>query len=570
MNIRDTLLATNDADTLLESLAATEFNEIESVATVVSELHNCSEINIFKAYESSQIDVTAQSFVVLWNLFCKTLPLLNCPTDDVISACEKMFEKAGSRGDAVYECLTEWFRKNPTRITDGLSLIHQDITINKRLVKPVLFAWASHDAAKSTEEAIDLLNQEQVHIRLDAIRALGRIVPIDNDLLIMRTVDQLERVIEFPDSENDTAHAVETALILLDRTKAKILQAIEPLLVKACTTPNQATVYSLAFGLQCHRKHYSEAMIDKTFSALRETKWQDNETITAIDAILYQWDLDGDRNRILQFLVGLLGHSDDAVEFDALESFQYKLRREPGSVLGWYVVSLFLTGNFRLCSAAGALLPYNETHDGLDIDLSPFSLTSPWILYLARKILGYCIPKKECASALLLSCLRSVSDTDRVKLESLVQNFFLMNYLTAIDWFEQALAPNEPAEYSVQRLSQEINAYVKELEQAGNCLAFRPNEKERQLERYRLGDEFRDIQKWVEEKSILSSIAHKSIILYGTAAISYIYASDQGDPQRQEISLRTIEHTAEIPRMEVFDPVGFNYAIYQFRTEPPP
>ena len=570
MNIRDSLIAANDAGTLLESLSTTKYVDMESVATVVSELHNSSKIDIFSAYESPQFNAAAQSFLVLRNLFCKILPLLNCSTDVAISACENISEKAGDNGGTVYDSLTDWFRKNPAKITDGLSLIHQDMATNKRLVKPVLFAWASHNAAKSTEEAIALINSKQVHIRLDAIRVLGRIVPINDDSLIAHAVNQLENVIESPDSENDTAHAIEAALKLLERAGSKSLQAIEPLLVKACTNPNPATVYSLAFGLQCHRQHYSEAMIDSTFSVLQETGKQNQPTITVIDSVLYHWDLDQDRQRIFGFLVGLLDHSDDAVDIDALESFIYKLRSEPDSVLGWYVVSLLLTGNFKLCSAAVALLPYNETRDGLDIDLSTFSLTSPWILYLARKILGYCISKKESAAALLLSCLRSVSGTGRAELENLILDLFLMNYLTAIDWFEQALTPNDPAAPSVQRLSQKINAYVKKLEQAGKCLAFRPNEKERQLERCRLGDEFRDIQKKAEERSIFSSIVHKSNMLYGTAAISYRYINEYSNPERQEISLRSIEHLVEIPRMESLDPVGLHYAIYKFRAEPPP
>ena len=170
--------------------------------------------------------------------------------------------------------------------------------------------------------------------------------------------------------------------------------------------------------------------------------------------------------------------------------------------LGWYIVSLLLTGDFRLCRAASQLLPYNETRDGLDIDLSPFSLKSPWVLYLSRKILGYCIVNKESAAALLLSCLRAVSDTDRSELEDLVRDRFLMNYLTATEWFEAAVSSNDPAQQSVRRLSQSMSSYVTELDQAGSCSAFRPNERERQLEAYRLGDFVRGVQKKAEEGSI--------------------------------------------------------------------
>ncbi len=570
MNIHDTLLAASVSGTLLETLSKTEYEEVESVAIAVSELHNCDKINLLSAYESPQFDTSNQSFFVLRNVFCKAFPLLECSAGVAISTCENLANKLGSGGDALYDCLTEWFRKKPERTTDGFSLFHKDITANSRLVRPLLLAESSHDAKRSTQEAISLLSQDNVPIRLDAIFALGRIVPIDDDSLVTCAVNQLEKVIESPRTDSDIAFTVETALMMLQRTEGRILQEIELLLVKACTSPDPVTLSSLAYGLLRHREYYSEAMVDMTFSALGKTRKQDQETVDLIDSILYQWDLDEDRVRVLQLLVCLLSYSDDAVELDSLDSFKHKLCREPGNLLGWYVISLLLTGDFGLCSAAADLLPYNESRDGLDIDLNEYSLTSPWVLYLSRKVLGYCILKKESTAALLLSCLRAVSDPERETLESLIREYFLMNYLTAIDWFEEAISTDDPAELSIQRLSQEFNSFVNEIEQTGTCNAFRPNEKERQLQGYRLADRYRVIQKMAESKSILSSLVHKSVMLYGSAAISYVYPSDQGEPSRQEISLNTFEHATEIPRKDILDPVGFHYMIYKFRTEPQP
>lgn len=311
-------------------------------------------------------------------------------------------------------------------------------------------------------------------------------------------------------------------------------------------------------------------MIDATFSALQHASNQDVHTIRAIDSILYQSDLNLDRQRVVAFLINLLSNSDDAIEFDSLRDFRHRLRNEHGAVLGWYVVSLLLAGDVKLCIAANKLLPYYQVTYGLDIDLGPFSLTSPWLLYLSRKILGYCLVNKESTAALLLSCLRAASDENRAELESLVRVFFLMNYLTAIDWFESNLSPNDPARYSVERLSQSMKSYVDELNQVGTCPAFRPTERERQLEGYRLGDLIRGIQKKAEENSLLWAVAHESTLLYGTASIAYVYRDDHSDPDRQEISLATFEHAAEIPRMEIIDPICLHHAIYRFRSEPPP
>ena len=571
MNIRDTLLAANDVGNLLETLVATEYNDIESVANAVSSLHNSDEINILAACESLQLEaVSNHSFFALQRVFCQTLPQLDCSVDAAVATCERMFEKAGRDGASglVYDSLSSWFQKNPIRVSEGLALLRRNMDVNSRLVRPVLLAGASHDATVSSENAFDLSNQALIHIRLDAIWSLGRIVPLEDERLLTLAVDRFDEVIEAPESDNDTAHAVEAALHLLHRAGGRILQAVEPLLVKACTAPTPATIHTLALGLQTRRNIYSQAMIDATFSALQHTNKQDAHTIATIDSILYQWDLDGDRQRVLEFLVNLLSHSDDAIEFDSLSDFRHRLRNEQGTVLGWYVVSLLLTGDYRLCLAANQMLPYNETRDGLDIDLTPFSLTSPWVLYLSRKILGYCIVNKESTAALLLSCLRVVSDDARAELENLVLDHFLMNYLTAVDWFTTALSPNDPAQQSVDRLSLALKSYVDE--QAGHCPAFRPTERERQLEGYRLGEFVRDIHKKAEEGSIFSLVAHKATLLYGTASIAYIYRDDHGEPERQEISLGTFEHAAEIPRMEAIDPVGLQYAICRFQSEPPP
>ena len=247
-------------------------------------------------------------------------------------------------------------------------------------------------------------------------------------------------------------------------------------------------------------------MIDAAFSALQYTGKHEVHTVNAIDSVLYQWDLDSDRARVFEFLTNLLTQEDDPLDLDVLSDFRYQLRNQSGDVLGWYVVSLLLTGDHALCTAAARLLPY-KTHDGLDIDLHSFSLTRSWLFYLARKILGYCILNKESAAALLLSCLRSVTGQGRAELEELVYYHFCLNYLSAIDWFESAIADNDPARQSVDRLSSRLRAYVVELERHGTCTAFRPSERERRLQGYRRADFRREVQRKAEQGSLLSTLA---------------------------------------------------------------
>lgn len=221
MNIHDTLLTANDAGNLLETLAATAYEDVESVANAVSSLHNCDKINILADCDSPQLKaVSIQYFFTLQRVFCQTLPQLDCSAEAAATSCERMFEKAGHDGAAglVYESLSLWFKKSPVRISEGLALIRRDVDVNRRLVRPVLLAGASHDATMSSEEALDLSNQAQMHIRLDAIWALGRIVPIEEERFLTRTIARLGEAVEATESDDETAHAIEAALHLLHRT----------------------------------------------------------------------------------------------------------------------------------------------------------------------------------------------------------------------------------------------------------------------------------------------------------------------------------------------------------------
>ena len=573
MYTRQDILEAADAGTLLETIAATPYQQLETAAGMLSELHNRGDID-FLAYCKPQplAAVCDHSFFAIQGVFCDTLPHIVCSSEAAASACEHVFARAGNDGTAglVYGSLTQWFRQSPARAEEGLALIHHDPETHRRLVRPVLLAGTTHDADRYVEEAFNLSSDARSHVRLDALWALGQLVSTEDEGVLTRTFDHLDKIMQAPVSDHDTAVVVEAAVTHLQRSDGRSAHLVEPLLQKACRHQTSGTRYALANGLLLHRRHLTETMIDAAFSALRYTDKHDIHTANAIDLALYQWDLDSDRTRIFEFLANLLTQEDDPLDLEILSDFRHQLRGQPGNVLGWYVVSLLLTGEPALCAAAERLLPYKETRQGLDIDLDTFSLTPPSLLYLARKILGYCILNKECTAALLLSCLRTVTEQDREELEELVFFHLCLNYLTVIDWFETAIANSDRAKQSVARISSRVRAYVAELERHGTCAAFKPNDREGRLQGYRRADFQRGVHKKAEQGSVLWSLADKATILYGTSSIAYVYTDAGSEPHRQEVAMRAYEHFFEFPRLDIIDPVGFQWHIRLFRSESPP
>lgn len=573
MTTRETLLAAHAEGTLLQAASELAIQDCETCADLLVNLHNSGEIDFLTACTSEELDRLSQhSFFDLQHVFCESLPRIESPATDAAAACARMFAKAGTDATAglVYRSLSEWFQRSPDRIEEGLSLIRLDPDNHTSLVRPVLLAGAAHDAERFTKEALELSRAPQSSVRLDALFVLGQIAPDGQHQLLKRVIERLTEFIAAPRTDHDAAVALEAALHLLNRFGANIANDVQDLLVNACSNPTPAVLRLLADGLRNRHSNYTDTMTDLSFKTLRLTNNQDSATIREIDLLLYQGDLDGDRNRLIEFLQHLLTHGNHPVEIDQLRNFRHKLGKESGELLGWYVVSLLLTGNHTLCNAAFRLLPYQETREGLDIDLEPFSLGPSWIPFLTRKILGYCLLNIENASALLLSCLRSVSDEERPEVEDLIMNHYLMNYLTAIKWFESAVSQGDPAKQSVDRLSALLKRYLDDLTESGTCQAFAPSEREQQIQRHRQSDFWRDVHKKAQEGSILSTVAHTATVLYGSGSIAYVYDKENKGPHRKEIPFVAQEYAAEFPRLYALDPVGLNYTTNLFKKETPP
>ena len=449
-------------------------------------------------------------------------------------------------------------------------MVRHDLNKQTAITRHVLVAGAVHEPKKYAEEALDLSRQPQRHIRQDALYALGRMALEDDGSILDRITKRLDEVIESPDSDCDAAIAIGAALELLNRFSERVVRVVEPLLVKACSDPPPITRHAIAVGLHGGHDNYTEAMIDASFSAIQHADGDAPGTIDIIDAILHQWDLDGDRKRVLRLLRHLLRNGDRAIVLEALDSFQHKLSNGPGDLLGWYVISLLLTGDHRLSRAAYGLLPHNDAPAGLDVDLTDFGLGSAWIRFLAGRILGYCLTNRAGASALLLSCLRAAPSESRADLERLVLSNFLINYPDAIKWFETAVSPNDPAEISVKRLSSSLARYMEALQRTGFCAAFQPSSRELLLQAHRQDDLGRKIWKEAQKRSVLSQLVPISVLLYGSGSVHYVHADKDSDPLRREMPLKSYCQEIEIPRLEVLDPVGLRYAIVLFRSEAPP
>ena len=568
MMTEKTLLSANADGSLLSAISKTPYEEIEIVAETLSTMHNSGRIDFLRACNSRQLGALSdRALDGFRSVFYSTMPRIDCSPQEAIT----IVHKASERAQNVIDVLRDWFQQTAQRAERGLELIQSDIAAYSQVVKPVLLAGARHDVRKYAGVALHLARQPMLKCRLDAVISLGVMELAEHEDLYVDAVKCFAKIIDVPVSKHDRATATRAALSLLKSLGTKGVGLIEPLLLKVCEDPTPSTLHEIVLGINSGKCLYTEKMIDATFSAIGSAAQYQTDTIDLIDTLLYKWDIEGDRNRVLALIANILDRDDGAISLRRIHAFSHKIRSSESGLLGWYLVSMLLTGIPRVCRAANDLLSlsYSDDAEDFDIDLSDLSLDGPEILFLCRKIIGYCLSNRSGSAALILSCMRAIPDDLSVDIERTIFDYFLINYPVAIDWFEEHVSTEDPARPMVTRMSNDLQVYLGGIRECGICKAFRPSERQRRLQDYRQMDMWRTIQREAYERSIATYIAQKSTVLYGTGSIYYLYIGDDSVPRRQVSSFASHRQEMEIPRLEVLDPVGIDCAIRLLQSEAP-
>ncbi|MDE0221323.1 MAG: hypothetical protein OXJ90_18795 [Spirochaetaceae bacterium] len=572
MSIEHKVLSAHANGTLLSVVAETPYEETGVLAETLSTLSNSGRIAFLNACKSDQLNgLSGTSLYGFQRVFCMTLPRVECSAKAAVVTAGLILDRAEDALTAsrVSDALREWFQRTRQRAQSGLELIQSDMRMYSRALRPVLVAGAQHDVRKYASAALSVARQPMTEGRLDAIAALGLMDLRQHTDLVLEVVRCLEEAIERPVSDHDAPVAIRAAIGTLQHLGAESCHLIEPVLLKGCRSPTQNALHEIVLGVYSHKCVYTSRMIDASFSAIASAVQHRRDTIDLIDSLLYEWDIRGDRKRVLALVVKLFGHDDESLNVERLDAFGHRLRSGSADLLGWYVVSMLMTGEKPVCLAASQLLPQDEAPKGLDIDLADFSQDGNRILFLCRKIIGYCLANKWGAAALLMSCMRAVPDDLSPELERTVFDYFLINYPSSIDWFEKNVSSTDRARSMVTRLSDKLRKYLSGIQEAGFCEAFRPSERQLGLQHHRETNMWQTIQRQAYERSIASVLAQESTVLYGTGSIYYLYTGDDSSPHRQVSTFGSYKQEMEIPRLEVLDPVGLDHALRRFRSEVP-
>ena len=343
--MRKELLAAAADGRLLKYLSTIRYEALDSVARTLAAAHSSDDLDVLAHFGADPLeDPEPQAVHKVAEVFRRMFPRIQCTVAEGLQSVGRVNRRlrdAGIDGTA-HNALPEWLRAAAGRPEEALSLVLRDTDVDAGLLRAALVAGDAANAREFTTKALELADRPQAPIREAALSALGQIVPLDDAVVVVRTVKRLGKAFDASVSDREAGVAIEASLDLFRRAPDRVAPDVESIMATASRKQSASVRRELALGLLRDRRVFTTNMIDSTFSALRHTKNAEHDTVANIDSLLYDWDLDADRDRVCTLLQSLLTHAENALSISDLNNFRHRLSDVDGQLLGWYVFSLLV------------------------------------------------------------------------------------------------------------------------------------------------------------------------------------------------------------------------------------
>ena len=183
------ILSAAEDGNLLQHLSTVRFDAIAPTSEALAELHNTGDLNFLSSLRHGKLSTGAPHVLHKFlELFRRTLLLIDCDVSDAlatVNSINRQFADAGAVATA-HDALYGWLERQGSRPKQALPLVLRDNPLDDAVLRAVLTAGGRADPEEFTTQAVTLSSDTSPARREAALFALGRIVPLDSDVLVDR------------------------------------------------------------------------------------------------------------------------------------------------------------------------------------------------------------------------------------------------------------------------------------------------------------------------------------------------------------------------------------------------
>lgn len=547
---------------------AEAYGQADIIATVVR-LHNAGSLDFLSVPSFIGAgDADHYEMIEFQQLFGRILPGLVANTKNVMDAVGSLMTIGGRDTSATvdFNGLRDWCSKNK-REQEILELVPNYPAHKLLFLTVALQAGALHSLPDFVSQSVDWLNHAEVDYRRASLIALSAIrLEVDPDL----TISTLAALLEYVDRMDDDdllAAALATTVNLHSRAPGIAVDTVVKIIDRTRVAGGNLAHSQAAQMIWQKGKNAHESVQQALLATCYAISPLNVESVGGLDFVAYTLTQRGKSEQAEALVRHFIECGEDKISAAQFGSFfrEYTKNETSGAML---LLAWLGSDSYALRNAAREVVGtiYNNKPPIFDVDVP--SQSSANAVYLARKVVGYLFIYPVTAASLLMCILKTCQDDDAKEIAELLFDPLLLNFSGSVaEYLGQVKERGEhPGLQHVSDALSRLEQYISDLNKVGVVKELAPSERQRFIERHQRQQAMEAAYKAMEEKSILRTLASRSVVLYGRRSINYI-TDLSGNSQRSEIDMHTVSHRSELSRMSIFDPTELEHQLFVFRAE---
>ena len=558
-------------DTVYELFLRLPVQKKKDLTDALIALHNTSVIDIIAAFSALRHASEHLDFFSTRQVLEFALPELNADVLSVMKCVIHLTKEAGQDGAAcmLIDPYIRFCVKDPSRAYEAIELIQKDTHTLVDLLSPTLIAGARRNVTLYTEKAVDFAKHHNHGVRSHAIFSMGRIQYQTKKILVNMVTNFIVETVKQEDDDLLLNRAVGAAFDIYRQNSSTVNQ-VASIFRGALEKGTDLTLHAASEVFGFHTDEIPPPLLDILVKHLVNVQPEHQQTLRNIDCGLERlFTTENTRDTAITFLEQLLTNRD--IEMEAFASATRRLLQNENGLLNRLMTRWLLGGEQALCLAIDQIIKLS--HDkNLILAVASKELTnadSIRLIFLARKVTGYLFFHPVTATSVLLSLVPCAKDEETASvIKQLIFEPMLLNYPGEVgDYLEDQSKSDTP---DIKAISQEaIQAYEKYIEDmrgVEKLSEHRPPVTHHEVFIRHYSRQMQQNMREAEKQSVIMSLVHKSVLLYGTKSINYI-GEPHAQNRRMEMSLQKHSFSMEIPRLHNIDPFSLDYMLYIFRHE---
>ncbi|VWB05887.1 hypothetical protein BLA6993_00075 [Burkholderia lata] len=547
---------------------AEAYGQADVIAAVVR-LHNAGSLDFLSVSSFIGDDEAAHyELFEFQQFFGRVLPGLVANTKNVMDAVGSLMTIGGRDTSATmdFDGLRDWCSRNK-RAQEILELVPNYPACKLLFLTVALQAGALHSLPDFVTRSVDWLNHADVDYRRASLIALSAIrLEVDLELTISTLAALLEYV-DYTEDDGLLAETLATTVNLHSRAPGIAVETVVKIIDRTRVAGGKLAHSQAAQMIVQKGKNAHESVQQALLVTCYAISPSDVVSVGRLDFVAYTLAQRGKSEQAEALVRHFIERGEDKISAAQFGSFfrEYMKYEKSGAML---LLAWLGSESYALRNAAQEVVgtTYNNGPPIFDVDIP--SQSSAHAAYLARKVVGYLFIYPVTAASLLMCILKTCQDDDVKEIAEILFDPLLLNFSGSVaEYLGQVRERGEhPGLQHVSDALSRLEQYISALNKVGVVKELAPSERQRFIERHQREQAMEAAYKAMEEKSILRTLASRSVILYGRRSINYI-TDLAGNSQRSEIDMHTISHRSELPRMSIFDPTELEYQLFVFRAE---